>query len=256
MSQLAMSISTIAVVGALVSAAVSTNAQNSSAPNREPAYISLNQLPSFAQPFLLASGNRLQRPGSERVTVVGSVSRNQGQPTPIQVTWEFPQKIRIDERRAPIVFDQGNPAQRSPDPQSTDTTETLLEDSVEGFFANLREGSTRLLGSGFRLQGAAQGTPSYDIVETWNRSKIRGGEAQTIKRYWFDRSNHLLSRVVYGSAVEGQLVEVFLSDWRDVQGERIPFTIERKEGGSTTLLLRISSATVSPRIADGLFPER
>jgi hypothetical protein len=189
--------------------------------------------------------------------VVGSLTRNQGQPSPVQVTWEFPQKIRIDEGRNPVVFDRGNPAQPFPlDPQSADTVETLLEDSVEGFFANLREGSARFLGSGFRFPGAGQDAPSYDIVEVWSRSRIRGGEARTVKRYWFDRQHQSLSRVVYRPGAGRALVEVFWSDWRDVQGERIPFAIERKEGGSTTLLVRISSAVVSPRAADGLFPEQ
>jgi hypothetical protein len=51
-------------------------------------------------------------------------------------------------------------------------------------------------------------------------------------------------------------VEVFWSDWRDVQGEKVPFTVERKEGGRTTLLVRISSAVVSPQATDGRFPAR
>ena len=222
-------------------------------------YLSLNQLPSSVQRFFLASGTRLRRPGKERITAIGSVARNQGQPSPVQVTWEVPRRIRIDEDAATVTFDRENPAQAIPGNKETaDAIETLLEDSVEGFFANLRGGTTRFLGSGFRVRGAPPGSPSYDIVEVWTSSRLRGSEATTVKRYWFDKRSKLLARVIYrsGPAAGGALVEVFWNDWQDVQGEKIPFTIERKEGGRTTLLVRISSAAISPQVADGRFPVR
>jgi hypothetical protein len=228
-------------------------------PEQNHGFVSLSQIPSSAQRFLLASGTRLRRPGKERITAAGSVTRNQGQPSPVQVTWEVPHRVRVDEGAAAIIFDRTNPAQAIPaNEEAAGTIETLLEDSVEGFFVGLREGSTRFLGSGYRLRGAAPGAPSYDIVEVWSRSRLRGSEVTTIKRYWFDKRSKLLSRVVYrpGAVPGGELVEVFWSDWRDVQGEQIPFTVERKEGGRTTLLVRIASAVVSPPAADGRFPAR
>lgn len=222
-------------------------------------YLSLNQVPSVVQRFLLASGTRLRTPGKERITAVGTVSRNQGEPSPIQVTWEVPLRIRMDEGSKSVMFDRGNPAQAVlRNEETADAIETLLEDSVEGFFANLREGTTRFLDSGYRERGAGPGAPSYDIVEVWTRSRLRGSQATTVKWYWFDRRTKLVSRVVYrpGTVSDAELVEVFWSDWRDVQGEKIPFAIERKEGGRTTLSVRISSAVVTPQAADGRFPAR
>jgi len=228
-------------------------------PEPDRGFVSLDQVPSSVQGFLLASGTRLRRPGKERITAAGSVARNQGQPSPIQVTWEVPHRVRLDEGPAAVIFDRGNPAQApAPNEETADAIETLIEDSVEGFFASLRGGTARFLGSGFRMRGAPPSSPSYDIVEVWTRSRLRGSEVTTIKRYWFDKRTKLLSRVVYrpGAVPGGELVEVFWNDWRDVQGEKIPFTIERKEGGRTTLLVTISSAVVSPQAADGRFPAR
>ena len=228
-------------------------------PEQNRGFLSLSQIPSSAQRFLLASGTRLRKPGKERITAVVSASRNQGQPSPIQVTWEVPHRIRIDEGSTSVIFDRGNPAQApAPNEETADAIETLIEDSVEGFFASLRGGTARFLGSGFRMRGAPPGSPSYDIVEVWTRSRLRGSEVTAVKRYWFDKRTKLLSRVVYrpGAVPGGELVEVFWNDWRDVQGEKIPFTIERKEGGRTTLLVTISSAVVSPQAADGRFPAR
>jgi hypothetical protein len=51
-------------------------------------------------------------------------------------------------------------------------------------------------------------------------------------------------------------VEVLWSDWRDVEGEKVAFHIERKEAGQTTLQLVITSALVSPKADDGRFPGR
>ena len=192
-------------------------------PEPDRGFVSLAQVPSSAQRFLLASGTRLRQTGKERITAAGSVARNQGQPSPLQVTWEVPHRIRLDEGTTSVIFDRGNPAQAiPPNEESAVAIETLLEDSVEGFFANLRGGTTRFLGSGFRARDAGPGAPSYDIVEVWTSSRLRGSEVTTVKRYWFDRRSKLLSRVVYrsGPAGGGGLVEVFWSDWLDVQGEK------------------------------------
>ena len=222
--------------------------------NNDP-YISPKSVATYSAPFLKASGERLQKPGKERVVLAGTVSLNGSTPVPIQVAWEFPQKIRIDKGTDTVVFDRGDPSREIPsNAEMADAIETLLEDSVEGFFANHLEGSTRFLGSGFRLRDGGPDAPSYDIVVVWNRSRVRGGQEPIVKQYWFDKRMKLLSRVVYRRPSGS--VEVFWSDWRDVQGERIPFTVERKELGRTTLLVKLFAASVSPKAEDGYFSGR
>ena len=222
-------------------------------------YLRLSGVPSAAQRFLLAAGTRLRRPGKERITAVGFLSRNQSAATPVEITWEFPQKIRIEEERGTVIFDRGNPSQAIPPTrEAADAVETLLEDSLEGFFANEPGRSVRFLGSGFRARTGNPGEPSFEIVEVWSQSRFRNGAQPTVKQYWFDARTKLLSRVIYRiAAVPGSgFVEVFWSDWRDVAGEKVAFRVERKEAGATTLQLALTAALVSPRADDGRFSGR
>ena len=222
-------------------------------------YLRLNRIPAAAQRFLLAAGTRLRRPGMERITAVGSLSRNRDAASPAEITWEFPQKIRIDDGRGPVIFDRGNPLQAIPQNQATaDTIETLLEDSLEGFFAAQGGGSIRFLGAGFRAGAGDPGEPSFEIVEVWSQSRFRNAGTPTVKQYWFDSRTKLLSRVVYPIAAVpgGDFVEVLWSDWRDVEGQKVAFLVERKEAGETTLRLTLTSVLVSPKAADGTFSGR
>lgn len=222
-------------------------------------YLQLSGVPSAAQRFLLAAGTRLRRPGKERITAVASLSRNQDAASPVEITWELPQKIRIDEGQGPVIFDWGNPSQAiSQNRETADTIETLLEDSLEGFFAAQRGGSIRFLGAGFRTRTGDPQEPSFEIVEVWIPSRFRNEAQPTVKQYWFDSRTKLLSRVIYRiAAVSGSgFVEVFWSDWRDVDGEKVAFQVERKEAGQTTLRLALTSALVSPKVDDGRFSGR
>jgi len=222
-------------------------------------YLRLSGVPSGAQRFLLAAGTRLRRPGKERITAVGSLSRNQDAASPVEITWEFPQKIRIDAGQEPLIFDRGDPSQAIPPTrEAADAVETLLEDSLEGFFAAQPGGSIRFLGAGFRARTGAPQEPSFEIVEVWSQSRFRNGAQPTVKQYWFDSRTKLLSRVIYRiAAVAGSdLVEVLWSDWRDVDGQKVAFQVERKEAGQATLRLALTSALVSPKADDGRFSRR
>jgi hypothetical protein len=227
-------------------------------PQQELAYFQLSRVPSAAQRFLLAAGTRLRRPGKERITAVGTLSAR-GVVTPVEITLEFPQRIRIDDGRGTVIFDRANPSEAVPQKRETaDAIETLLEDSLEGFFAAQRGGSVRSLGAGFRGKTGNPEEPSFEIAEVWGQSRFRNGAEPTIKQYWFDSRTKLLSRVVYrvASAPGSDLVEVLWSDWRDVEGERVPFRVERKEAGQVTLQLVLTSVFVSPKADDGRFPGR
>lgn len=228
------------------------------APQAERTYLRLSAVPSRAQRFLLATGTRLRRPGKERIVSAGTLVSNSAAPSPIEITWELPQKIRIDQGRGTVIFDRANPAQPiPPERAAADLIETFLEDSLEGFFARENGRSVRFLGKGFHAKTDGPDGPSYEIVELWIESRFRNGAEPTIKQYWFDSRTKLLSRVVYrvGGSSTG-FVEVFWSDWRDVNGEKLAFQVERKEAGQTTLQLTVESALVSQMADDGRFSGR
>jgi hypothetical protein len=239
----------------LLAAVLLISAANGQETSQQAGYLPLNRVSAASQRFLLAAGLRLRRPGKERITVAGSIGRGEASPLPVEITWEIPQKIRIDEGRAPVVFGGANPSR---DQDSSGILETFLEDSLEGFFTAEAGRSVRFLGSGYRFRAPGSDGRSFEIIEVRASSRFRNGSQTTVKQYWFDARTRLLARVTYrvAEAPGSEFVEVFWSDWRDVQGEKIPFSVERKESGRTTLQLTFSSAFISPRADDGRFSGR
>lgn len=130
--------------------------------------------------------------------------------------------------------------------------ETLLDDTVEGLISiNSHSGGTQFLGKGFRQSGGGANAPTYDVVQLFYPSVLRNGAA-TVKTYWFDSKTKLLARVTYKSTA-GAAVEVTLGNWQTVQGETIPYLVERRENGQVTVRLTLSSATVGAGAQDGKF---
>jgi hypothetical protein len=232
-----------------------TSAANGQGMSHQAGYLPLNRVSSASQRFLLASGLRLRRPGKERIIAAGRLVRGEAPSSPVDVTWEIPQKIRIDEGRTPIVFDGANPSRAQ---DASGILEMFLEDSLEGFFAAEAGRSVRFLGSGYRFSAPGSEGRSFEIVELRAPRRFRNASQATVKQYWFDTRTRLLSRVIYRIAEvpHSEMVEVLWRDWRDVQGEKVPFSVERKESGRTTLQLTFSSAFVSPRVDDGRFSGR
>jgi hypothetical protein len=213
---------------------------------RAPEMISLEKLPVAAKAYLLASGGRYQKPGKEIVLAAGAISRNQSAATPIQITWEFPGKLRIEEARRNTSFDQNDQAQTiSPDKETRDLIDLLFDDTLEGFFESQKRGSTRFIGSGYRIKGAPKTAPAYDLYEATSANRLNGNRIIR-KQYWFDSRTKYLARVLYKSPSIGGngLVQISLDDWRDVQGEKIPFLIERRESGTSTLQVRLMNVQI------------
>jgi hypothetical protein len=224
------------------------------APSNSTDYIIHTQLPSSAQSFLLASGQRFRKPGREIIAATAALSRDDKPPTPIQIVWEFPGKIRIDGSRGTTTFDRNSQNQSTPVDRDVQVElETLLEDSLEGFLANLRSGSSRFVGAGYRVKGTPLNGPVYDIYQVWSRSKARGSQTSEVKHYWFNSRTKLLSRVLYKLPSLGgnELVEVIVSDWRVVNGESIPFSVERREGGRSAIKVQLATVNILPRSGGG-----
>lgn len=218
--------------------------------------VTLTSVPTMCKPFAIAVGQRLQKPGKERITGSGtllSLSNGSSRTSPVQVVWQIPLKIRIDAPGAPITLDWSQstpPGQAAKD--NSDTLESLLDDSIEGLTSiDNQAGSSRLIGKGFRDKGSNPTGQAFDVLQLSYRSTLRNG-ASLNKLYWFDSKTKLLSRVTYNSTSGGS-VEVRLSDWRTVQGETIPFLIERQENGQVTMRLTLASVAVGNAAQDGIF---
>lgn len=95
-------------------------------------------------------------------------------------------------------------------------------------------------------QEPVDGWPAYVIVAEPGDGSVR--------RMYFDTSSGLLVRNDDEITADGakQVTESYLSDYRDVEGVKIPFTI-RQVHGETTAVVRLTDVQVNKPVDDSVF---
>jgi len=217
--------------------------------------------PRLAQ-HLNALGNRLEKPGKERLTFTGVLRLADSPPCQIAATLEFPDKLRLVLQNGPqsrlLTFDGQKKTEAATD--ELDLIETLAYDSAEHFFAAQMQGAAmRFLGSRFRADDGSSADydgPYFDIYKMGDQVKASGQE-RAAKLYYFNSDTFLLERVTYVINRDGTdvNVETKLSDWREVEGQQVARRLERLENGKSVLVLNIRSAQFGRHADDGIFPQ-
>lgn len=229
-------------------------------------YVRRGRLRPQLHAALGALGDRLEKPGKERLTLTGTITKaGRQQAIPVLLVWEFPGRLRLEEQvdgqRHTTVFN-GNNARRNGNSLSRreeDLIETLIHDSVEHFLISQLDGAaTRFLGSRFRLDdGTATNYegPFYDLYETSELIKVGREIRRQTKVYYFNSDTNLLERVKYQVRRDGlaTLVEVRLNNWHEVQGQKLPGEIVRLENDTPVLRFTITSTGIGSRGTDGIF---
>ena len=233
-------------------------------PNRSE-YVRRAVLSSRLAQNLNALGNRLEEPGNERLTLMGTLRITEGRESrEFSATMEFPDKLRLvlggPQNRA-ITFDgQQTKSTQTPAADELDLIETLAYDSAEHFFAAQMQGNAmRFLGSRFRMDdGSTQdyNGPYFDVYMMADQIKT-SGEERGAKLYYFNSETLLLERVTYVVNRDGSeiSVETKLSDWRGTEGQQVARRIERFENGKSIFVLTIRSAGLGQRADDGIFAQ-
>jgi len=234
-------------------------------PNNRSNYVHRSRLQSRLGWALSQLGDRLEKPGKERVTAIGLVRYAKSQTQqPVNLLNEFPDRLRLNlttsgsERT--LIFDRDRvqaDSQLSPDEEAL--LETLVYDSSEHFFwGQAQQQATRLIGSRIRNDdGSAadyQG-PFYDVYQVADVVKL-GPTAETrSKFYYFNSDTLLLERVRYETTNQSGTtnVEVLLGDWRAVNNQRVPHRVERLENGASTFVFTLNSLNIGPRVNDSSF---
>lgn len=213
---------------------------------------------------LSALGNRLEKSGKERLTLLGALRT--GSTTPareLAATLEFPDRLRLvvrgpQPRLITLDEQQTNSLPMAVAAEDLDLIESLAYDSAEHFFATQMQGKAmRFLGSRFRTDDGSSpdyNGPYYDIYKIADQIQP-SGEERPAKLYYFNSDTFLLERVTYiinrgGSEIN---VETKLSDWRSVEGQQVPHRIERFENGKSVFTFSVASAALSQRADDGIF---
>ena len=213
---------------------------------------------------LNALGNRLEKPGKERLIVTGVLRlATDSQPRPVAATLEFPDRFRLVLQHGPqsrlITFDgQESKGQAAVD--EMDLIETLAYDSAEHFFAAQLQGrAMRFLGSRFRTDDGSTADydgPYFEIYKIADQIKPSGQE-RAAKLYYFNSDTLLLERVAYVINRDGfeVSVETKLSGWSSAEGQQVARRIERFENGKSVFVLNIRSAQLGRRADDGMFQQ-
>ena len=227
-------------------------------------YIRVGVLPPGWQFPLLTYGDRLQKPGKERLSITGTVTRGGKAVTQFQAIHELPNSIRFQELAGPslsaIVFD-GNRFGKSDNnvqKDDSDLVEMLSYDSPAGFiYAAVNGLPYRKLGSRFRMDGQ-HGTPfsgpSYDIYLIRVPVQQPGKIKQQAKFFHVNSDTQLIERINYQDADNPRTkVEIVLGNWATVSNNRVPQLITRVENGVEVLRLNITSSVFSPTMLDDAF---
>jgi hypothetical protein len=210
-------------------------------------------------------GDRLEKPGRERLSVTGTLSRADAKAEEMTAVWEFPDRLRLTRQKGNqarvIAFDGeqvkagGNPL----DEAEQDLIETLVYGSAEHFFETQMQGmATRLLGSRFRLDDGSSADysgPYYDVYKVADHVKTSAEQSERVRLYYFNSDTLLLERVAYEINRNGSIVKVEerLDNWTSEEGQQVARRIERFENGESVFVLTIGAAHLSARADDGVF---
>ena len=215
---------------------------------------------------LTALGDRLEKPGKERLTVIGAFTRSgEAQPSTFVMIAEFPDRLRFTLQQGlhtrVITFDgqQAKALGSSLEAAERDLMETVVYDTAEHFFTTQMEGqATRFLGARFRMDDGSSANyagPYYDIYQVGDQIKVSADGRQQAKYYYFNSATLMLERVLYEVNRNGVVVKVetLIGGWQKEQGQTIARRIERIENGTSVFIFTINSAVLSPRVNDGVF---
>lgn len=216
-------------------------------------------------------GDRLEKPGKERLTAIGmlsNVNTTDNEKIPVRLVFEFPDKLRLEKQKGnkieTTIFD-GKKKVKIGDvlkPQEEEELETLVFDSLDHFMAAHLLGSPlRFLGDRFRLDdGTAVNYtgPYYDIYQIAEQQfDANNNKKQTVqqKLYFFNSNTHKLERITYQVAGKKETVEavVQLGGWQNLGGQVLPTSLTRLENGKPAITLTISALALSPRLNDVTF---
>jgi len=241
-----------------------TNARRASV--ERTAYVRRSNLSPKLVGHLNALGDRLEKPGRERLNLTGTFSRaNDSQTQEVTAVFEYPERLRLTMQKGRqtrvISFDGGHAKAEgsSLDAVEEDLLETLVYGSAEHFFnTQMRGMSTRLLGSRFLLHRGSTADyigPYYDVYKVADQVKTSRDQREQLKLYYFNSDTLLLERVTYEINRNGATVAVEerLSDWTREEGQQVPRRIERLENGDSVFVLTVRTIRLSPHADDEVF---
>jgi hypothetical protein len=194
----------------------------------------LDVLPSSLTPHALALGDRVLKPGKERITIVSELVTDRGERRQLRVILQLPSMVRIEELKGKNAtsFD-GTKSTGATSRLDEQLLETFSSDTAEAMLASTREGgAVQLLGR--RVQSARGNSgPLHDVYEWSGPIRSNPASPYRLKRYAFDADTGLLASTEYvdDSFSPPVSVRILFSDWKKLDASAYPGRIERVENG-------------------------
>lgn len=214
-------------------------------------YVTPAQLPPTLLRQFFALGDRLMKPGNERVTLTGTLTTANGTSGTV-IVLELGGKLNVTWpglSAARVVFDGTTPSVVGNVLNSNDLLEAFVDDLPDTLMLAVTKGtSPRLLGQ--RYTTPAGGFCDYYDVATYGQTNKQS--KPLVKRYCFDSATSLLSSVRYITP-SSQLTVTQFDGWATVNKQAVPYTIIRTLGGTQSFRFQVQNAIVSPSVADKTF---
>jgi hypothetical protein len=228
-------------------------------------YVRRGRLRPQLQEALTILGDRLEKPGKERLTLVGALSRYttfETRTVPVRLMVELPNRLRLEEQEAlglRVTTFNGREVMTSSGSLSRsdrDLVESLVFDSAEHCFTGQSQGlATRYLGPRFRLDELNDKSPTYNIYQSVDLITMDAVPRQQSKFYYFNSDTLLLERVSYETERDAAPIRVAvqIAGWHQLGDQQVPSSITRLENEQPVWSLTVGSALVGPRVPDGIF---
>jgi len=223
-------------------------------PSTDAYYAPTQMPPAFHENFKVL-GDRLQKPGNERVALGGTLTDSNGTVL-VQIFIENGGKLRLDSpgnASRGLSFNGTSATSASGKPSSTD--DDLLESLVDDHPDTLMRAVAT--GTGFRLLGRRfpDGSGFCDYYDVPTPAKANSKQPRQSKRYCFDSATLLLRSVQYsaGTAAGGAILKTEFGDWRNINGQAVPSRVVRMQNSTVLFTFQAQSVTVSPKLTDNLF---
>jgi len=225
-----------------------TNPKPAAKPAAQRIYVRPSSLPPKLRWNLNALGDRLERRGKEQLIIRGTLMRS-GVPGSAPVTLNLEpanhmsMKTKSGIQEQTIDFDGTEASARAVADADRSLIETLVFDSAESFFVQQMKGAaTRCLGYRFRSDEQATEGPFHDIYAVMPLDGVLE-DRQGAKLFYFNSDTLVLDRITYQTTAR---VEVRLSNWQEINGQKLARRIERLENGVSVMTLAIDDMVVGP----------
>lgn len=248
------------VAGLLTTGGLPSHAQNtssSSAPSVSTSatnlYHPIYSIPIALQRQYVAMGDRLQKPGQERVTMTGTLMDSSGS-TSAQIITELGGKVSIvwmGPTPKTLIFNGMAASATAATTYDSDLLSAFVDDLAESLFLSMSQGTGfRLLGQRFN-EGDGTFCDFYDVPMPGKTNK----QPPQFKRYCFDSTAGFLRFVQYSStaAVSAPAAQTSFTGWHLVNGQAVPGQVTRLEGGKQVFSFQVLTAAVAPTAADATF---